>query len=187
MPFYSDAVDHILFSRSRMGESADENASGTAASFRCGAFARISLRIEDRRISDIRYTTNGCGWMLTACEVLAGKYAGRELDQLHGLTGLDREFEQLSAGRPPERDQCVDIARGALKAALAEHRQNVVEEFRGERELICTCFGISEETIEKCIVENEVRTVPQLSALCRAGSGCGSCTMLLQELIDVHC
>jgi NifU-like protein len=186
MPFYSEAVDRILFSRSRTGESGNENAFGTSASFRCGAFARISLRIEDQRIADIRYTTNGCGWMLAACEELARKYAGCKLDQLHGLAGLDRQFEQLSAHRPPERDQCVDIAREAIKAALAKHRQNVVEEFRGESELICTCFGISEETIEQCIRENAVRTVPQLSALCRAGSGCGSCTMLLQELIDMH-
>jgi NifU-like protein len=59
-----------------------------------------------------------------------------------------------------------------------------IEEFTGEKALICTCFGVSEETIERVIANNRCETVEEVSQKCNAGSGCGSCQPLIQEIID---
>jgi NifU-like protein len=67
---------------------------------------------------------------------------------------------------------------------MAEYRRHRIEEFQGEKALICTCFGVSEETIVNVIAENDLTDVDEVSGLCRAGSGCGSCRMLIAELID---
>jgi NAD(P)H-nitrite reductase large subunit len=52
--------------------------------------------------------------------------------------------------------------------------------------LICTCFGISEDTIQSVISETGAETVEAVGDACNAGTGCGSCRFLIQELIDIH-
>jgi NifU-like protein len=74
----------------------------------------------------------------------------------------------------------------AFRAALAEYRSKVIEEFKGERALICTCFGVSEDTIIKTIERDAPTDISEVSAACKAGTGCGSCRMLIQELIDSY-
>jgi NifU-like protein len=69
---------------------------------------------------------------------------------------------------------------------MAAYRARRIEEFQGEKALICTCFGVSEETIIGAIAENGFTEVEQVSKAYRAGSGCGSCRFLIQELIDMR-
>jgi NifU-like protein len=71
-----------------------------------------------------------------------------------------------------------------LQDAFADFRAFQIEEFAGEKALICTCFGVSEERIEKAITENNLQTVEEVGEFCRAGTGCGSCQPLIQEIID---
>jgi len=83
------------------------------------------------------------------------------------------------------RQHCFDLALEAFRSALADHRNRTIEEFRGEKALICTCFGVTEETIVG-VIEAGASDVSQVSAACNAGLGCGSCQMLIRELIDAH-
>jgi len=164
------------------------NASATEASFLCGAFVTLSLKIDDSsaHIVEARYRTNGCGYLLAACEVMAATLQGKCLTDLKGNS---REatvvsiIEQLQ-DVPNARVHCVGLAADVVRTALAAYRAKQVAEYRGDDALICTCFGISERSIEKCIVENQVTRVEQVIDLCRAGGGCGSCQPLVQQLID---
>jgi NifU-like protein len=83
-----------------------------------------------------------------------------------------------------DRRQCADIAIEALHAAFAHLRSRRIEEFTGEKALICTCFGVSEETIETNIRVRHLKTVDDVADACNAGSGCGSCRMLIDEMLD---
>ena len=174
----------------RAGRAAGANAVGTSASFQCGCFARISLTIETepKTIRTAAFQSNGCGFMIAAADVTAEQLTGRELTDLHSLD--EEEFigqiEAQVGQFPAERRQCSHIVLEAVRAALADHRSLLIEEFRGERALICTCFGVSEETLETFISANSPRSVHDVTAACRAGSGCGSCRMLIQEMIDIH-
>jgi NifU-like protein len=67
---------------------------------------------------------------------------------------------------------------------MARYRELRIEEFVGEKALICTCFGVSEQAIIQSIEEYSLTDVEEVAGRCRAGSGCGSCRMLIQELID---
>ena len=71
-----------------------------------------------------------------------------------------------------------------LQTALADFRALQIEEFIGEKALICTCFGVSEETIENLVFEESLATVEEVTDACNAGGGCGSCQPLIQEIID---
>lgn len=166
------------------GESENTNAVGTGASFVCGSFVRFYLEIEGKIIKAAKFKSNGCGFAIAAADVLAEKIVGKNLTELHGLNDLKIETE---LGKfPANRKHCLEICVDALSQAFADFRASQIEEFAGEKALICTCFGVSEETIEKIIIENEIESVEEIGEICNAGTGCGSCQFLIQELIDVQ-
>jgi NifU-like protein len=164
------------------------DAVATEASFVCGSFISLSLKIdrEAGEIVDAKYRTNGCGFMVAAAEVLADDLISRRLQDLHGA-----DPEELAAvlsaklGPFPEnRSHCASVAIDALRKALGDYRRELIDEYRGERALICTCFGIDEDAIESCIREKGLTDVDEVTQHCRAGSGCGSCQPIIQEIID---
>ena len=172
----------------RHARSAPGNAVGTEANFSCGSFIRFSILIDDKQgsIVDAYFSSNGCGFMLAAADVLAESVKGKRLGDLHGLSDpILRMQISLALGEvPDDRSTCIQAVIDALRAAFVDHRSRLVEEFRGERALICTCFSVSEEMIEAKIAERSLKTVDEVGDACAAGSGCGSCRMLIQEILD---
>lgn len=190
MPFYPPKIAARSRSPQNAGKLLGANAIGTAASFECGSFVRFSLEIEDesKMIRQARFQTNGCGFMIAAADAAAEMLTGRELIGLHGLSA--EQYGRLLAEQleefPPARKQCAELVFIAVKDALADYRSHLLEEFSGEKALICTCFGVTEETIEAYIDANSPVTVEDVTKSCRAGGGCGSCRMMIQELIDTN-
>jgi len=188
--FYPDKINALFSAPKRSGKAAKTNAVGTGASFACGSFVRVFLEIDlqTKEIREAKYKTNGCGFAIAAAEVLAEKIVGRKLTELHGLNHaeflgeIENELGEFSA----DRRHCAEICFDALQAAFGDFRALQIEEFAGEKALICTCFGISEDTIQSIINENQAETVEEIGDLCNAGTGCGSCRFLIQELIDIH-
>jgi NifU-like protein len=190
MGFYPDKVGERFSAPKRAGKAARANAVGTGAAFTCGSFVRFYLEIdaETKLIREIRYQTDGCGFAIAAAEVIAEKIDGQKLTDLHGLNKseffntIERELGAFS----PARKHCAEICFDALQAALNDFRAFQLEEFAGEKALICTCFGVSEETIERLIAAGAADSVEAVGDVSHAGTGCGSCRFLIQELIDLH-
>ncbi len=126
--------------------------------------------------------------MIAAGDALCDELKGKTLSDLHGLH--DAELMDAISGElgafPPDRVQCAGVVFEALRHAMSLHRARRIEEFQGEMALICTCFGVSEESIMSAISENALTEVEQVVETCRAGSGCGSCRFLIQELMDMR-
>jgi len=188
--FYPDKINAFFAAPKRAGKAARANVVGTGASFTCGSFIRFYLEIDasTKEIHDARYQTNGCGFAIAAAEITAEKIIGRKLTDLHGLNDAEffGEIEYELGEFSSDRKHCARIGFDAMQAAFGDFRALQIEEFAGEKALICTCFGVSEETIESVIAENHAETVEEVGAICNAGTGCGSCQFLIQELIDVH-
>ena len=190
MSFYPKKINERFYNPRNVGKSEKTNAVGTGASFICGSFVRFYLQIdlETKQIREAKYKTDGCGFLIAAAEVLAEKIVGEKLTELHepGRNALHNAIEIELEKIPLERSHCLEICFDALQQAFSDFRAFQIEEFTGEKALICTCFSVSEETIEKVIEENRSGTVEQVTALCNAGGGCGSCGFLIQEMIDVY-
>ncbi len=190
MSFYPEKISKLFSAPHRAGKAAETNAIGTGASFVCGSFVRFYLEIDaaTKETRDAKYKTNGCGFAIAAAEVLTGKIVGRKLTELHGLDHaemfeqIETELGEISANRT----HCAEICFDALQSALSDFRAFQLEEFAGEKALICTCFGVSEEAIEKAIAETGAETVEEVGVICNAGTGCGSCQFLIRELIDIY-
>lgn len=175
----------VLDSIACSGEHNDATAVGAAA-FECGSTVRFSIDIEEasKTIRRISYSSNGCGFTVAAAEAIAAETRGKSLTELHGSQDLEDMVADALGDICPNRRHCIDLSASAFRLALSNFRQRSVDEFQGETALICTCFGISEETVLEVIERTSAVDTAQVSAACRAGSGCGSCRMLIQELID---
>jgi len=188
MSFYPANVRERCESPRRSGVVEGENASGKDANFQCGSFLRFSVRIDpvSKRVAAVGFQTNGCGYMIAAADVLAGAVADKPLGELHGLAHGDlwTIVDDALGGAGQNRQQCAECGIRALRAAFSDFRASQIDEFRGEKALICTCFGVTEETIEQLIQAGSHKSVDAVTSACNAGGGCGSCRMLIQEMLD---
>lgn len=187
MSFYPTKIAEIFKLPKNAGTLNGANAFGTGASFLCGAFVRLSLCIDkEKRITEAKFQTNGCGFMIAAADFVSGQLAGQRLTELHGLS-QDKLEARIAAEMeefPESRKQCSELVGEALRNALSDFRARTLEEFQGEKALICTCFGVSEETILSVIALYKPNDAGDVSDICNAGSGCGSCQMMIREMID---
>ncbi len=188
--FYPEKIGRRFYEPKNAGKPEKTNAVGTGASFVCGTFVRFYLQIDilTKEISEAKFKSNGCGFAVAAAEVLTEKIVGKHLTELHGLdkNKLREDIEDDLGKFTESRKHCPQICFDALQSALADFRAFQIEEFAGEKALICTCFGISEEQVEKIIAEHQIESVEEVTAVSNAGGGCGSCRFLIQELIDVY-
>lgn len=153
----------------------------------CGSTVQLFLRIEDDgRIIDAAFRSNGCGSSRAAADVLAEWVADKQLVDLNGLNDAElKDVIHHEIGKvPDENNACITAATSALKDAFANYRAWQLDEFRVSEALICTCFGVTEERIEHVITNSRLTSVEQVTDLCKAGGGCGSCRMLIQEILD---
>lgn len=191
MSFYPPKINE-RFARPKNIAAAPDRAepNGTGASPICGAFVRFFLRVggDSKTIEAVGFKSDGCGFTIAAADVLADILIDRRLTDLHGASAdfWRAEIENELGEFPFSRCHCLDICVEALRAALADYRARSLDEFSGEKALVCTCFGVSEETVERVIAEHQSETVEDVTDVCKAGGGCGSCGFLIQEMIDVY-
>ncbi len=188
MSFYPKKISERFHAPQNIGLCSDANAVGTSATFVCGMFLRFSLLIDPRtkEICEAKFKTNGCGYLIAAADVLAEQIVGERLNIVHRLDSeiLRTKIEEKLEEFPENRRHCLDLTLKTLQNAFTDFRSRQIEEFAGEKALICTCFGVSEETIETLIRQKSLETVEEVTDVCRAGGGCGSCQPLIQELLD---
>ncbi|QQS42848.1 MAG: iron-sulfur cluster assembly scaffold protein [Acidobacteriota bacterium] len=182
--FYPGPVNELWRRASRIGRPAEFDSKGTAASFECGVSVRVFVLVDEKGVlSSVRYVSNGCGWSVAAAEAATRLIEGKRLRDLHALDELESDICTVLGPVPDSRESCIAIAVEAVRDALAEYRRVRAAEWKGETALICSCFGVSEETIESLSASGEAETVEDIGDLCRAGTGCGSCQILIREII----
>jgi NifU-like protein len=185
---YPEAVAGRIRSPRCTGVCDGSNAHGTGSALSCGSVVRISARIAEPEnvIEEVRFTTNGCGYMIAAADVLAGLFTGRRLAELRGLDTAPAAAEIVASlgALPAARAECVSACFDALRSLFAGHRSRKIAEFAGDDPLVCTCFGVSESVVEGRIREMRLTSVDEVGDATGAGTGCGSCLMLIQEMLD---
>lgn len=190
MSIYPEEIASKVTSPRNAGRCEPESSSGKAVNFGCGCFIQVSILVShgDKRIAGSRYATNGCGFMIAAAETLVEAISQKTLPDLHGFEPAEilTLVESRSVRFPDSREGCLAAVIEAARKAFNCHRERLIEEFSGEKALICTCFGVSEDSIEEFIRSKAPRTVDEITCETRAGGGCGSCRLLIQEMVDTH-
>src|ERR1051325_6318890 len=165
-------ADHFFEPRN-IGDADEPAFSGRAASLACGAHVRFSIQVdEEHRISQARFRAAGCNVLVAAASMLT--------EQITGLTTAE------AAVIVTEAADCAALARDALLDAIREYSNAARDDWAGDEALICTCFFVSERTIDREIQTRGLTTVAEVTRACNAGAGCGSCHQLIQEILATN-
>jgi NifU-like protein len=121
--------------------------------------------------------------MIAAADVLAETVRGRSLKTLHGIEFVNEAIDAALGAFPADRGECRNVAVRGLRAALADFREREIGRLAGQGSPVCTCFGITEAEIVRC----GGTSVDEVGTITNAGTGCGSCRMLIRELIEAEC
>ena len=164
--------DHF-FNPRNVGDADEPSFTGRAASLVCGAHVRFSIQVdEEQQILQARFRAAGCNVLIESASMLTVR-----------VTGLTTaEAATLDAGAT----NCAALARDALLDAICEYSAAARDDWAGDEALICTCFFVSERTIEREINSHGLTTVAEVTRACNAGGGCGSCHQLIQEILATN-
>ena len=184
MPYYPDRVNEHFLNPRNVGEVRDADAIGEAGSLACGAILRLTLKIDARKqqITEAKFKATGCGFLIASASALTENIHEMAISRAATLddNAITGWFEEM----PHAREQCVALCRQALHAALANYHDATREEWTGDEALICTCFAVSEKTIEQAIEARSLRTVNEVTRACHAGGGCQSCHPLIIDILE---
>jgi nitrogen fixation NifU-like protein len=117
---YSDIVlDHAEHPRNQ-GVLEDANARGYQMNPVCGDVLSLMLRIEDGRIGEARFMTEGCTASVATSSILTELVAGLTLEEADELTHED--IDDAVGGLPASKLHSAALVIGALKQALASDK-----------------------------------------------------------------
>ena len=186
MPYYPARINDHFFNPRNVGVLESEDAYGDTGSLICGAVLRLSLKIDatSQRITEAKFKAVGCGFLIATASLLTEMLTGMVVGEAAHLSESEIAEKFGAEVVPPDRLHCVALCREALHEAAAHYRHTTLEEWTGEEALICTCFGVSERSIERVIRTRSLRTIEQVTGACNAGGGCGSCHPLIEDILE---
>ena len=176
-----DGVREKFLNPKHVGEAATPNFVGRVASFECGALVSISLHIdESQKITDAKFKAAGCSALVASTSLLIDQILGKPTAE---AAAIGQDTAAISNDALPGRNVCASLAREALVNAIQSYSGSARDEWEGDDALICTCFCVSEQTIEREIHAKNLTTIAQVTAACNAGAGCRSCYSLIEDIL----
>ncbi len=179
---YTKKVRDFFLHPKNVGEIEHPDAVGEVGSLICGDALKLMLKIdkETGRITDARFQTFGCASAIASSSVLTELIKGKTLDEAMKVTNQD--IAEYLGGLPKEKMHCSVMGREALEAAVANYRGEEKPAEKGEK-ILCKCFEVSEEKIRRVAMENNLKTVEEITDYTKAGGGCGSCVPAIEALL----
>jgi nitrogen fixation NifU-like protein len=113
--YSAQLLDHFQNPRNP-GELADANAVAEIENPVCGDVLRLTLKIAQGHISEIRFKAKGCVASMACASALTELAQGKSVDQTHALTRED--IITAVGGLPQASTHAAQLSLDALAAAL---------------------------------------------------------------------
>lgn len=120
MQYTQKVLDHFANPRN-VGVLEDADGTGEVGNPVCGDVMKITIKVDDDRIADIRFQTLGCGAAIATSSMVTELAKGKTLDEAVKIT-RDDVASQLD-GLPPAKMHCSNLAADALREAIANYRE----------------------------------------------------------------
>lgn len=123
---YSETVmDHFRNPRN-MGEIENADGVGQVGNPKCGDIMRMTIRVEDGRITDVKFKTFGCGAAIASSSMATEMIIGKTLEEAREFT--NRQIIDKLGGLPAPKIHCSILAEQALKEALDDYMNKLKKE-----------------------------------------------------------
>ncbi|RJR22783.1 MAG: Fe-S cluster assembly protein NifU [Nitrospiraceae bacterium] len=179
---YTDKVKDLFLHPKNAGEVENPDAVGEVGSIVCGDALKLTLKIdkETNRITDAKFKTFGCASAIASSTAMTELIKGKTLDEALNITNQD--IADFLGGLPREKMHCSVMGYEALEAAVANYRGEKPCEV-DEGEIVCLCFGVTDQKIRRVIRENNLHTVEDITNYTKAGGGCGGCISDIEDIL----
>ncbi|HLX59667.1 MAG TPA: iron-sulfur cluster assembly scaffold protein [Planctomycetota bacterium] len=149
---------------------------GDSGNIARGDAIRVTLRVRasDERILDARFQNFGTGMPIASGSCFCSMIVGKTLDEALRVSAedLDRELD----GLPELRHRRMVLVLDAFDNALRKYRGQPPRKKSAPGEpLVCYCFQISENSVERAIRLRGLKTIEELANATKAGAGCHTC------------
>jgi NifU-like protein len=180
---YTDKVKDHFFNPHNVGEIEDADGVGEVGSLACGDALKLTFKLDKNgKIKEAKFKTFGCASAIATSSVLTDMIKGLTLEEAAKIT--NRDIANYLGGLPEQKMHCSVMGREALEAAIENYRSGGKKKHELEGKVVCTCFGVTENEIERVIRENDLTTVEQVTNYCKAGGGCGGCKGEIEKIIE---
>jgi NifU-like protein len=181
---YSEKVrEHYLHPRN-VGEVKDPDGIGEVGNIKCGDALRLTFKLDDRgKIADIKFKTFGCGSAIASSSMLTELCKGKTLEEAEKIT--NKEIAKALGGLPQEKMHCSVMGQEALEQAIKYYKSGGKAKGEAEKSgaVVCVCFNVTDEEIERAIRQNNLTTVDDVTHYTKAGGGCGGCAPKIEEIL----
>lgn len=119
MPAYSEKVmDHFVNPRN-VGEIPDADGVGHEGNPVCGDMMSFYIKVEDDRLSDVKFKTFGCGAAIAVSSMVSEMAKGKTLEEAKKITNADVAAEL--DGLPKNKLHCSNLGADALHKAIEDY------------------------------------------------------------------
>lgn len=116
---YSEKVmDHFTNPRN-VGTIENADGIGEVGNAKCGDIMKIFLKINDDVITDVKFSTFGCGSAIASSSMATEMIKGKPLSQALELT--NKAVVEALDGLPAHKLHCSVLAEEAVKAAVKDY------------------------------------------------------------------
>ncbi len=182
---YSDKVmDHFRNPRN-VGVIEDASGVGEVGSLACGDALKLTFKLgADGRITDARFQTFGCASAIASSSALTELIKGMTVEEAEKVT--NQHIADFLGGLPEQKMHCSVMGREALEQAIANYRGESPHKKILDGEVVCNCFGITEDEVRRAVRENNLTTIEQITHYTKAGGGCRQCHPRLEQILETE-
>ena len=119
MALYSEKVmDHFRNPRN-IGSIENADGIGEVGNGKCGDIMKIYLKIDDDKVTDVKFETFGCGSAIASSSMATELIKGKPLKEVLQLT--NKAVTEALDGLPTHKLHCSVLAEEAIRAAVEDY------------------------------------------------------------------
>jgi nitrogen fixation NifU-like protein len=120
---YTELVlDHFKNPRN-LGKIENADAEATEGSIACGDMMTVYLKVEDNRITDIKFESYGCAANIATASMMTEVVKGLTLEEAKKLSW--KEIVERLGGLPQVKYHCSNLAVDTLRKAIKEYEESL--------------------------------------------------------------
>jgi len=118
---YNDKVMDHFFHPRNVGEIKNADGTGQVGNPVCGDVMRLTIKVKDDKIEDVKFRTFGCGAAIATSSMVTELVKGLTLDEAMKVS--NKAVAEALGGLPPAKLHCSNLAADALHEAIEDYRK----------------------------------------------------------------